>query len=236
MATLPPELQKEKALWMEGTKLYCRQCSDPENSHTCITIDIAPSKPEVPETPTEGFIGRLSRCSICDDWKRVILLSVLIIILFCIILWPVQELEVPQQVAPGPAELCALPPHHPAPAPELQKEKALWMEGTKLYCRQCSDSENSHTCITIIAPSKPKSPRPQGFIDASPAARYAHWNAILLSVLIIILFCIILWPVQCIVKTGNLKCLNKFAYPRPNYVPYHLTTPPPTLDLTKFMA
>ncbi|XP_058016998.1 RING finger protein 223 isoform X1 [Ahaetulla prasina] len=129
MATLPSELQKEKTLWMEGTKLCCRQCSDPDNPHTCVTIDIAPSKPEVPETPTEGFIGRLSRCSICDDWKRVVLLSVLIIILFCIILW----------------------------------------------------------------------------------------------------------PVQCIVKTGNLKCLNKFSYPRPNYVPYHLTTPAPVLDLTRIV-
>uniref|UniRef100_A0A8D0BJ40 Ring finger protein 223 n=1 Tax=Salvator merianae TaxID=96440 RepID=A0A8D0BJ40_SALMN len=89
LATLPPEFQREKMIWMEGTKLCCRQTSDPEAPNGCISIDVAPSKPEVPETPTEGFMGRLTRCSMCDDWKRVILLSVLIIILFCIILWPV---------------------------------------------------------------------------------------------------------------------------------------------------
>nr|XP_016853470.1 PREDICTED: RING finger protein 223 isoform X1 [Anolis carolinensis] len=88
MATLPPEHQREKMIWMEGTKICCRQSSDPENADACISIDIAPSKPEVPQLPPETFMGRLTRCDMCDDWKRVLLLSVLIIILFCIILWP----------------------------------------------------------------------------------------------------------------------------------------------------
>ncbi|KAF7239320.1 hypothetical protein EYD10_13964 [Varanus komodoensis] len=90
LATLPPEFQREKMLWMEGTRLCCRQSSDPESAEEHLSIDVAPSKPEVPPTPTEGFMGRLARCDVCDDWKRVLLLSVLIIILFCIILWPVQ--------------------------------------------------------------------------------------------------------------------------------------------------
>ncbi|XP_063001137.1 RING finger protein 223 isoform X2 [Elgaria multicarinata webbii] len=90
LATLPPEHQREKMLWMEGTKLCCRQSSDPENADACVSIDIAPSKPEVPQMPPEGLVGRLSRCDMCDDWKRIILLSALIIVLFCIILWPVQ--------------------------------------------------------------------------------------------------------------------------------------------------
>ncbi|KFP81314.1 RING finger protein 223, partial [Apaloderma vittatum] len=91
LATLPPELQQEKVLWMEGTKLCCRQSSDdPENPDSCISIDVAMSKPESPEAPPAGLAGRLSRCDMCDDWKRIVLLSALIIILFCIILWPVQ--------------------------------------------------------------------------------------------------------------------------------------------------
>ncbi|NXA40313.1 RN223 protein, partial [Eudromia elegans] len=91
LATLPPELQQEKVLWMEGTKLCCRQASeDPENPDSCISIDVAMSKPEAPEPPPMGLAGRLSRCDMCDDWKRILLLSALIIILFCIILWPVQ--------------------------------------------------------------------------------------------------------------------------------------------------
>ncbi|XP_019349602.1 RING finger protein 223 isoform X1 [Alligator mississippiensis] len=92
LATLPPDLQHEKMVWMEGTKLCCRQSSqdDPEDPNACISLDVAMSKPEVPQTPDEGFVGRLSRCDVCDDWKRVVLLSALVIILLCIILWPVQ--------------------------------------------------------------------------------------------------------------------------------------------------
>ncbi|XP_053136912.1 RING finger protein 223 isoform X2 [Hemicordylus capensis] len=90
LATLPPELQREKTIWLEGTKLCCRQSSDPEAADNCISIDVALSKPEVPAPPPETFLGRLSRCAMCDDWKRILLLSALIVILFCIILWPVQ--------------------------------------------------------------------------------------------------------------------------------------------------
>ncbi|KFP30757.1 RING finger protein 223, partial [Colius striatus] len=75
LATLPPELQAS---------------DDPENPDSCISIDVAMSKPESPEAPAEGLTARLSRCDMCDDWKRIVLLSALIIILFCIILWPVQ--------------------------------------------------------------------------------------------------------------------------------------------------
>ncbi|XP_033014828.1 RING finger protein 223 [Lacerta agilis] len=90
LATLPPELQREKMIWMEGTRLCCRQSSDPESAEPCISIDVAPSKPEIPVVPPESFMSRLARCDMCDDWKRIMLLSALIIILFCIILWPVQ--------------------------------------------------------------------------------------------------------------------------------------------------
>ncbi|XP_027764475.1 RING finger protein 223-like [Empidonax traillii] len=58
------------------------------------------STPDSPTSPTPASPGeipipispivRLSRCEVCDDWKRILLLSALIIILFCIILWPVQ--------------------------------------------------------------------------------------------------------------------------------------------------
>nr|XP_006127167.1 RING finger protein 223 isoform X2 [Pelodiscus sinensis] len=91
LSTLPPELQREKLVWMEGSKLCCRQSSqDTEDPNACIWLDVAMSKPNVPTTPTEGMAGRLSRCAICDDWKRIVLLSALAIILLCIILWPVQ--------------------------------------------------------------------------------------------------------------------------------------------------
>ncbi|XP_063273404.1 RING finger protein 223 [Prinia subflava] len=92
LATLPPELQRERPLWMDGTKLCCRRASDDaENPESCISIDVAMSKPESAEAAApEGLAARLSRCELCDDWKRVVLLSALVIIIFCIILWPVQ--------------------------------------------------------------------------------------------------------------------------------------------------
>ncbi|XP_068027762.1 RING finger protein 223 [Anomalospiza imberbis] len=91
LATLPPELQRERELWMEGTKLCCRRASaDAENPDSCVSIDVAMSKAESAEAAPAGLAGRLSRCEICDDWKRIVLLSALLIILFCIILWPVQ--------------------------------------------------------------------------------------------------------------------------------------------------
>ncbi|NXH49263.1 RN223 protein, partial [Dicaeum eximium] len=89
LATLPPELQRERLLWMDGTKLCCRRGSA-DSSEPCVTIDVAMSKAESAEAAPEGLAGRLSRCDICEDWKRIVLLSALLIILFCIILWPVQ--------------------------------------------------------------------------------------------------------------------------------------------------
>ncbi|KAM3659481.1 RING finger protein 223 [Ammospiza maritima maritima] len=92
LATLPPELQRERELWMDGTKLCCRRASDgdPEDPESCVSIDVALSKAESAEAAPGGLAGRLSRCELCDDWKRIVLLSALLIILFCIILWPVQ--------------------------------------------------------------------------------------------------------------------------------------------------
>ncbi|CAN8198746.1 unnamed protein product [Coccothraustes coccothraustes] len=91
LATLPPEQQHERELWMDGTKLCCRRASaDAENPESCVSVDVGPSKAESAEAAPGGLAGRLSRCELCDDWKRVVLLSALLIILFCIILWPVQ--------------------------------------------------------------------------------------------------------------------------------------------------
>ncbi|XP_015503661.1 RING finger protein 223 [Parus major] len=91
LATLPPEQQQERLLWMDGTKLCCRRASDDaENPESCLSIDVAMSKADSAEPPPPGLAGRLSRCELCDDWKRIVLLSALVLILFCIVLWPVQ--------------------------------------------------------------------------------------------------------------------------------------------------
>ncbi|NWS36913.1 RN223 protein, partial [Polioptila caerulea] len=87
LATLPPELQHERPLWMDGTRLCCGPADDPEG---CVAIDVAMSKAESAEAAPEGLTARLARCELCEDWKRVVLLAALLIIVFCIILWPVQ--------------------------------------------------------------------------------------------------------------------------------------------------
>ncbi|KAM7030834.1 RING finger protein 223 [Acridotheres tristis] len=92
LATLPPELQHERRLWMEGTRLCCRRDGDDgdDGDEACVSIDVATSKAESAEAAPQGLPAALARCELCQDWKRIVLLSALLIILFCIILWPVQ--------------------------------------------------------------------------------------------------------------------------------------------------
>ncbi|NXM81715.1 RN223 protein, partial [Oenanthe oenanthe] len=91
LATLPPEQQRERLLWMDGTKLCCRRGSaDAESAEPCESIDVALSKAESAEPAAPGLQGRFARCELCEDWKRLGLLSALLIILVCIVLWPAQ--------------------------------------------------------------------------------------------------------------------------------------------------
>ncbi|NWS81874.1 RN223 protein, partial [Toxostoma redivivum] len=91
LATLPPELQQERPLWMEGTRLCCRRGSgDSDSPEACVSIDVAMSKAESAQAAAQGLPAGWARCQLCQDWKRIVLLSALLIILFCIILWPVQ--------------------------------------------------------------------------------------------------------------------------------------------------
>ncbi|KAM3921400.1 RING finger protein 223 [Leptodactylus fuscus] len=91
LSILPPHLQHEEAVWIEGTKLCYKQEPQAENSQadTCICVDIGLTKKEEPPVPSprSGF-HRL--CCGCSDWKRLLLIALMVIILFCILLWPVQ--------------------------------------------------------------------------------------------------------------------------------------------------
>ncbi|XP_073441428.1 RING finger protein 223 [Dendrobates tinctorius] len=91
LSNLPPHLQHEEPVWIEGTKLCYKQepQSDSSQTNTCICVDIGLTKKEEPPTPVPR--NRLHRffCG-CSDWKRLLLIAFMVIILFCILLWPVQ--------------------------------------------------------------------------------------------------------------------------------------------------
>ncbi|OBS71941.1 hypothetical protein A6R68_13490, partial [Neotoma lepida] len=103
----------------------------------------------------------------------------------------------------------------------LQREEPVWLEGTKLCCRPLpttSGQEASGFVCVDVGLSKPAEPTlPAPVQDPAPNrsclarcwARFGDWRRVaLVSVLLLVLFCVVLWPVQCALKTGNLHCIN----------------------------
>lgn len=104
----------------------------------------------------------------------------------------------------------------------LQKEEPVWLEGTKLCCRPLpttSGQEASGFVSVDVGLNKPAEPTLPAPVE-NPApnrgrlarcwARFADWRRVaLVSVLLLVLFCVLLWPVQCALRTGNLHCLNR---------------------------
>ncbi|XP_069097210.1 RING finger protein 223 [Pleurodeles waltl] len=91
LSILPAHLQHEEPVWIEGTKLCYKQPSnsDSNSPDTCICVDIGMTKVVAAVPPTEQRTGMRSYCR-CSDWKRILLIALMLLILFCILLWPVQ--------------------------------------------------------------------------------------------------------------------------------------------------
>lgn len=97
-ARMPAHLRREEPVWLEGTKLCCRPPPStpglPAPGFVC--VDVGLSKPAEPAAPTPTprparRQGRLARCwARCGDWRRVALVTALLLVLFCVVLWPVQ--------------------------------------------------------------------------------------------------------------------------------------------------
>ncbi|XP_066518939.1 RING finger protein 223 [Hoplias malabaricus] len=89
LGQLPSDQQQEKNMWLEGKKL----CYSNPMTPNCVCIDIGGSKQETEDRQEErescgsrvlrflGFYG---------DWKRLTVFIVVLLILFAIVLWPVQ--------------------------------------------------------------------------------------------------------------------------------------------------
>nr|XP_031319623.1 RING finger protein 223 [Camelus dromedarius] len=97
-ARMPAHLRREEPVWLEGTKLCCRP--PPSASGLAapgfVCVDVGLSKPAEPAVPSPApgsahHRGRLARCwARCGDWRRVALITALLLVLFCVVLWPVR--------------------------------------------------------------------------------------------------------------------------------------------------
>lgn len=113
--------------------------------------------------------------------------------------------------------LCRLPSHQ-------QQEEPVWLEGEKLCYKTSrrdgsSDSPDSPTplciCIDIGAkrPSEPTQTRSRTF---GWLERMTDWKKIVLFVvLMVLLIVIVLWPLQCMFSTGNMRCMRQTMRPEP---------------------
>ncbi|XP_038629233.1 RING finger protein 223 [Scyliorhinus canicula] len=91
LSKLPPHLQLEEPVWVEGKKLCCKNSSEPGNSDFCICIDIGESKLASSSPPSTATDNRLLNCyGLFGDWKRLILFTLVLIIFLGIVLWPLR--------------------------------------------------------------------------------------------------------------------------------------------------
>ncbi|XP_016077391.1 PREDICTED: RING finger protein 223 [Miniopterus natalensis] len=97
-ARMPAHLRREEPVWLEGTKLCCfpPPSAPGLSAPGFVCVDVGLSKPAEPTVPTPTPVptrrrGRLARCwARFGDWKRMALITALLLVLFCVVLWPVQ--------------------------------------------------------------------------------------------------------------------------------------------------
>ncbi|KAL4658507.1 RING finger protein 223 [Arapaima gigas] len=87
---LPAHLQHGEPVWLEGKKLCYLSTPDPGHRVTCVCIDISSSKPEQEGAQRGDATQRTLRGHLLSNWKRVVLVVLLVVLLVCVILWPLQ--------------------------------------------------------------------------------------------------------------------------------------------------
>lgn len=108
--------------------------------------------------------------------------------------------------------LCKLPHHQ-------QQVESVWLEGGKLCYKSDgygvgSDSPTA-MCICIdIGGSKAAAAPSQPSQRFSWRNQARNWRRLMLFLILIVLLCVIvLWPLQCIFTTGNLRCSRESGAP-----------------------
>ncbi|KAK7884826.1 hypothetical protein WMY93_027949 [Mugilogobius chulae] len=118
----------------------------------------------------------------------------------------------------GDAE--ALPTSHEIlntlPTP-FQQEESVWMEGQKLcYKRRDSASAEPDSptafciCIDIGASKSVDIPTQTQIRSTGFFGRVSDWKRmVLFIVMIVLLVVVVLWPLQCVFSTGNMRCVSQ---------------------------
>ncbi|TNM86393.1 hypothetical protein fugu_006623 [Takifugu bimaculatus] len=110
--------------------------------------------------------------------------------------------------------LCKLPHHQ-------QQEEPVWLEGEKLCYKSSNDGVGAESptalCICIdIGASKTADAPPRPSRNFIWQEHPRNWRRLMLFLVLVVLLCVIvLWPLQCIFTTGNMRCRRENANPMP---------------------
>ncbi|XP_076874479.1 RING finger protein 223 [Brachyhypopomus gauderio] len=127
---------------------------------------------------------------------------------FCRRLTPVPK-NGPPALTTSQEVLCRLPSH-------LRREEAVWLEGEKLCYKRPLETGTPAFCICVdigasgqAGAAVPVQTRTRpGLLE-----RLTDWKKLVLFVVVMVLLVVIvLWPLQCIVTTGSMRCMPR---PRP---------------------
>ncbi|XP_035238073.1 RING finger protein 223 [Anguilla anguilla] len=114
----------------------------------------------------------------------------------------------PPALATSREVLCKLPTHQ-------QQEESVWLEGERLCYKLPPNPENPAFCVCIdIGAAKQAGPDAQagpGRAGGRGAlARLSDWKRLVLFVVLTaLLVVVVLWPLQCIFRTGTLRCVRR---------------------------
>lgn len=111
--------------------------------------------------------------------------------------------------------LCRLPRHQ-------QHEEPVWLDGDKLCYKRPLKTGMPAFCICIDIGASghgagaPRQTRPR----VSLMERLANWKKLLLFIVIMVLVAVIvLWPLQCIITTGSMRCVPRTPQTNPSTSP-----------------
>lgn len=134
---------------------------------------------------------------------------------FCRQLTMVPE-EGPPALATSREVLCKLPTHQ-------QQEEPVWLDGQKLCYKSSrqdagSGAPDSPTafciCIDIGGNKSADAPAPTRSRTFGAMGRLADWKRmVLFVVLMVLLVVVVLWPLQCVFTTGNMRCMRESVQP-----------------------
>ncbi|XP_023124200.1 RING finger protein 223 [Amphiprion ocellaris] len=107
--------------------------------------------------------------------------------------------------------LCKLPTHQ-------QHEEPVWLDGEKLCYSSSRQDGGSNApdspvpfciCIDIGASKEAAAPVQTQGQTSGLLGRMSDWKRmVLFAVLMVLLVVVVLWPLQCVFSTGNIRCLR----------------------------